>query len=45
MSRSCGKGTETAQDCLLPTFLSMISELDFNLTVIPIVVLFSYGSG
>src|SRR5262245_44024779 len=33
---------------LLPTylfFLSMTSELDSNLTVIPIVVLSSYGSG
>lgn len=29
----------------LPIFLSMTSELDSNLTVIPIVVLFFYGSG
>ena len=31
--------------CFLPLFLSMTSELDSNLTVIPIVVLSSYGSG
>jgi hypothetical protein len=29
----------------LPLFLAMASELDSNLTVIPIVVLSSYGSG
>ncbi len=45
MSRPCDKGADTAHDCFLPIFLSMISELDSNLTVIPIVVLSSYGSG
>jgi hypothetical protein len=43
--RSCNKGADTAHDGFLPIFLSMISELDSNLTVIPIMVLSSYGSG